>query len=35
VGSAVIRKIAEAKDKDEAVANTAKFISEIKNALRD
>ncbi|MBP1744658.1 MAG: tryptophan synthase subunit alpha [Firmicutes bacterium] len=33
VGSAVIRKIAEAKDKEEAVESTAKFISEIKNAL--
>jgi tryptophan synthase alpha chain len=33
VGSAVIRKIAEAKDKAEAVENTAKFVAEIKNAL--
>lgn len=33
VGSAVIKKISEAKNKQEAVENTAKFISEIKKAL--
>lgn len=34
VGSAVIKKISQAESKAEAVENTAKFISEIKNALK-